>query len=131
MREQERGVKIVEDGEVDLAGAASGGIDDEGGGDAVAGGKIPLKQTILLNKPHNGLAPVRPLLFRSRAAGRGVLKEAAEAELGEHFVLHAAENLSEVELAGIGMAGHGSMGGFRFLCFRLQSRGKGARRRSR
>jgi len=41
--EEQGGMELVEDGDVDLAGAAAGGIDDEGGGGAVGLGEIAVK----------------------------------------------------------------------------------------
>lgn len=93
VREQERGIEVVEDGEVDLARAAAGGIDDERGGDAVTAGQIALKQ-------------IQPLLFGGGSGGRGVLEEAAYVEVREHFLLDAAEDVGQVDFSGIGKAGH-------------------------
>ncbi len=44
MREQGRRIEVVEDGDVDLAGAAAGGVDHEGGGGAVAPGEIAIEE---------------------------------------------------------------------------------------
>lgn len=89
MREEERRVEIVEDGDVDLAGARAVGIDDEGGGGTVTLGEIAVEE-------------IEPVVFGCGSGGGGVLEEAADGELGEHFVLDAAEHLGEVDLAGVG-----------------------------
>ena len=91
--EQRRRIKVVENGEVDLAGAVAVAIDDEGRGAAVALGKIAIEQ-------------FDPVLFGGGAGGRGVLEHAADGELGEHFVLDPAEGFGEVDLFGIGMTWH-------------------------
>ena len=44
VREQGRRIEVVEDGDVDLAGAAAGGIDDEGGGGSVTLGEIAIEK---------------------------------------------------------------------------------------
>jgi len=42
-----------------------------------------------------------------RCSGGGcVLKESADGELGKHFLLHSAEDVGEVDLAGVGSARH-------------------------
>jgi hypothetical protein len=46
-----------------------------------------------------------PVVFGSGSGG-GVLEEAADGELSEHFVLDAAEHLGEVDFAGVEGAGH-------------------------
>ncbi len=38
---------------------------------------------------------------------RRVFEESIDGELREHFLLHAAEDFGEVDMAGIGSAGHG------------------------
>ena len=40
------------------------------------------------------------------SGGGCVFEEAADGELGEHFLLNAAEDFGEVDLAGVGSAGH-------------------------
>jgi hypothetical protein len=46
-------------------------------------------------------------MFRGVSGSGGVLEEAADGELGEHLLLDAVEHFGEVDLAGIGSAGHG------------------------
>ena len=41
-----------------------------------------------------------------RSGGGSVLKESTDRELREHFLLHPAEDFSEVDLTRIGSAGH-------------------------
>jgi hypothetical protein len=43
MREQRRRIEVVEDGNVDLAGAMAGGVDYEGGGGSVTLGEIAIE----------------------------------------------------------------------------------------
>jgi len=45
-------------------------------------------------------------MFGGGSGGGGVLEEAADGELGEHLLLHSVENFGEVDLAGVGSAGH-------------------------
>lgn len=97
VREQERRIEIIKDGEVDLAGAAAGGVDDEGGSGAVTAGEIALKQ-------------IEPMLFGGGTGGGGVLEEAAEVEASEHFLLDAAEDGGEIDFSGIGKACHARPG---------------------
>ena len=62
-------MELVEDGDVDLAGAAAGGVDDEGGGGAVGFGEIAVEH-------------FEPVMFGGGSGGGGVLEEAADGELG-------------------------------------------------
>jgi len=62
--EEQGGMELVEDGDVDLAGAAAGGIDDEGGGGAVGLGEIAVKH-------------FQPEVFGGGSGGGGVFEEAA------------------------------------------------------
>jgi hypothetical protein len=40
-----------------------------------------------------------------------MLEESTDGELGEHFGLDSAEDFGEIDLAGVGMAGHGGLNG--------------------
>jgi hypothetical protein len=40
------------------------------------------------------------------SGGRGVLEESTHGEIGKHLALHAGEDLGEIELARVGLAGH-------------------------
>jgi hypothetical protein len=62
--EEQGGMELVEDGDVDLAGAAAGGIDDECGGGAVGLGEIAVKH-------------FQPEVFGGGSGGGGVFEEAA------------------------------------------------------
>ena len=73
MGEQERGVQVVVNGDVDLAGAAALGVDDESGGGSVALGKIAVKE-------------IEPVLLSGGAGGGGVFEEIADGELGEKAI---------------------------------------------
>src|SRR6185437_3659834 len=84
--EEQGGIELVKDGEVDLAGAAAEGIDDEGGGGALGFGEIAAKH-------------FEPVTFGGGSGGGGVLEGVADGKLGEHFVLDAEENFGEVEMA--------------------------------
>ena len=86
--EEQRGMELVEDGDVDLAGAAAVGVDDEGGGGSVAVREIAVEQ-------------VEPVVFGGGSGGGGVFEEAADGEVGEHLLLDSAEDLVEVDLAGV------------------------------
>ena len=93
VREQRRRIEVVEDGDVDLAGAAAGGVDYEGGGGSVALGEIAIEK-------------LEPVMLGGGSGGGSVFEEAADGELREHFLLDAAEDFGEVDLAGVGSAGH-------------------------
>ena len=93
VREQGRSIEVVEDGDVDLAGAAAGGVDDEGGRGSVPLGEVAIEK-------------LEPVMFGGGSGGGSVFEEATDGELGEHFVLDSAEDFGEVDLAGIGSAGH-------------------------
>ncbi len=82
---------MIENGDVDLARAAAVGIDDEGGGGAVALGEIAVEEA-------------EPVMLGGGAGGRGMLKETADGEIGEHLLLDAVEDFGEVEMAGVGQA---------------------------
>lgn len=84
--EQERGVEIVEDNDVDLAGAAAFGIDDEAGG-----GRVALREIAAEN--------VEPDLLGGGAGGNGVFDVSADGHLGEHLLLDGTEGFDEVEVA--------------------------------
>jgi hypothetical protein len=94
VREEKRRIKIVENGDIDLTGAAALRVDDKSGRGAVALGEIAVKQ-------------FEPVMFGGGSGGGGVLEKAADGELGEHLLLDAVKHLGEVDLAGIGWAGHG------------------------
>jgi hypothetical protein len=85
--------EVVEDGEVDLAGAAAVAIDDEDGGGAVALGQVTLEE-------------LEPMAFGGGALRRAVFEELADGELGEHFLLDAAENFGEVDFSGVVSSRH-------------------------
>jgi hypothetical protein len=44
MRKERRRVEVVEDGDIDLAGTAAVGVDDESGSGSVAAGKVTFKE---------------------------------------------------------------------------------------
>jgi len=88
VREQERGIEVIEDCDVDLAGAAAGGIDYEGWGGSVAAGEIAVEE-------------LEPVVLGGGSGGGGVLEQAADGELGQHLALDAAEDFAEVELSGV------------------------------
>lgn len=46
------------------------------------------------------------MMLCSGSGGGSVFEEATDRELREHFLLHATEYFGEVDLAGIGSAGH-------------------------
>ncbi len=107
VREQQRRVEIIEDGDIDLAGAAAERVDDEGGRGSVTLGEIAIEQC-------------EPMIFGGGSGGGGMLEEAADSELGEHLLLDAVEHFGEVDLAGVGSARHRcgffphiKMGGYR------------------
>ena len=93
MRKERRRIEVVEDGDVDLAGAVAGGVDYKGGGGSVTLGEIAIEK-------------LEPVMLGGCSGGGCVLKESADGELGEHFLLDAAEDVGEVDLAGVGSAGH-------------------------
>ena len=66
--EEHGGIQVVEDGDVDLAGAAAEGIDDEGGRGAVGFGEIALEH-------------FEPVMFGGGSGGGGVLEGVADGEL--------------------------------------------------
>ena len=82
-----------EDGDVDLAGTAAVGINDEGGGGSVAAGEVAFEE-------------IDPVMLGGGAGGCGVLEEAADGKIGEHLGLHAAKDFDEVDAAGVGFARH-------------------------
>ena len=45
-------------------------------------------------------------MFGGCSGSRSVLKESADGKLCEHFLLHTAKDFGEVDLAGVGSAGH-------------------------
>jgi len=85
MREEWWRIEIVEDGDIDLAGAAAGGVDNEGGGGSVALGQVAIEK-------------LEPVMFGGSSGSGGVFEEAADGELGEHFPLDSAEDFGEVDL---------------------------------
>ncbi|HEY4360761.1 MAG TPA: hypothetical protein VGN17_07330 [Bryobacteraceae bacterium] len=95
VREERGRAEGVEDGEVDLAGAAAVAVDDEDGVGSVALGQVAGEE----------LAPV---VFGGGSLRGTVFEELVDGELGEHFVLNAEEDFGEVDLGGIGLTGHGS-----------------------
>lgn len=80
VREEGRGGEVVEDGDVDLAGAGAGGVDDEGGGGSVAGGEE-------LGEEFD------PDLLGGGAVGGGVFEGAGGVEVGEEFALDEMEDV--------------------------------------
>src|ERR1700690_87958 len=92
---QEGGGGGVVDGDVDLAGAAAVGIDDEGAGGAVAVGKIAVQKT-------------EPMLLGDGAGGGGMFKKLSGGEVGKHLLLDPVEHAAEVNFAGVGVASHES-----------------------
>ena len=91
---EERGrAEVVEDGEVDLAGAVAVAVDDEDGVGSVTLGQVAGEELV-------------PLAFGGGSLRGAVFEELADGELGEHFLLDAAKDLGEVDLSGIGLTGH-------------------------
>jgi hypothetical protein len=66
--EQDRRIQVIEDGDVDLAGAAAFGIDDESGGGGVALGEIAGEN-------------IEPVALGGRAGGGGVFEKSTDGEL--------------------------------------------------
>jgi len=93
MREQGRCVEVVEYRYIYLAGAAAGGVDYECGRGAVSLGQVAIEK-------------LEPVMFGGCSGSRSVLKESADGKLCEHFLLHTAKDFGEVDLAGVGSAGH-------------------------
>ena len=93
MRKERRRVEVVEDGDVDLAGTAAVGIDDESGSGSVAAGEVAFEE-------------IDPVMLGGGAGGGGMLEEAADGEIGEHLRLHAAEDFDEIDSAGVRFARH-------------------------
>ncbi len=91
--EQERRVEAVVDGDVDLAAAAAGGVEDEGARGAVALRQVLVKQ-------------IDPLLLGGDAFGDGVFEEVAHVEAGEHFVLELEKDFVEIDMAAVFGSGH-------------------------
>jgi hypothetical protein len=71
----------------------AGGVYHEGGG-----GSVPLGQV--------AIEKLEPVMLGCRSGCGSVLEETTDGELGEHFFLYSAEDLGEVDLAGVGSAGH-------------------------
>ncbi len=92
VRKDGRGIQLVINRDVDLAGALALGIDDEGGRGSVALGQISREE-------------VEPLKLRCCPVGGGVFKEADGGEAREHFVLNAAEDFGDIDLSGVGHGG--------------------------
>ena len=92
--EQGRGV-VVEDGEIDLAGALASGVDDEDGGGGEAFGEVAIEE-------------VAPDLLSRVASGGAVFEGLGDSEIGKEALLDAGEDFGEVELSGVGGSRHGS-----------------------
>jgi hypothetical protein len=45
-------------------------------------------------------------MFGGGSGGGGVFEEAADGELGQHFLLDAMEDFGEVEVGGVGVSRH-------------------------
>jgi len=93
VREQRRRVEVVEYCNVDLAGPAAHGIDHE-----CRRGSVAFRQV--------AIEKLKPVMFGCRSGSGRMLKKSAHGKLGEHFLLHSAEDLGEVDLTGIGSARH-------------------------
>lgn len=93
-------MQFVVDGNVDLAGAAACGVDDEGGRGAIAAGEILVEE-------------VEPLMLGCGAVGGSMLEQSAGSELCEHLRFDAAEDFAEVEFAGVGEPRHWPKGSLR------------------
>jgi|SRR5579872_2194620 len=92
VREQRRCVEVVEDGDVDLTGTATGGVDYECGGGSVTLGEVAIEK-------------LKPVLLGGVTHCRRMFEESTDGELREHFLLDTAEDLGEVDMAGVGWAG--------------------------
>lgn len=93
VREQRRGIEVVKNGDIDLTGSMAVGIDDECGGGPVALGKMALEES-------------QPVLLGGGPGCGGMLEHTSYGELGEHLDLDPAEDLGEVDLAGVRFAWH-------------------------
>ncbi|MEO8050964.1 MAG: hypothetical protein ABI833_11160 [Acidobacteriota bacterium] len=91
--EEDGRVELVEDGDVDLAGAAAVAIDDKGRGGAVGLREIAIEH-------------FEPVMFGGGSGSGGVFEGASDGELGEHFTLDAEEDGGKIEMAGVGCAWH-------------------------
>jgi hypothetical protein len=78
VREDQRGVQVVVNGDIELAATSSVGVDDEGGRGAV---EIAAEQ-------------IHPTLLASGAAGAAMLEGFADRQAGEHLFLNAQEDIS-------------------------------------
>ncbi len=101
--EEWRAMQVVIYGDIDLAGAAAGGVDDEGGRGSVARGQVVGEE-------------VEPQVFIGGAGGGGMFERMGDGDVGEEAGLNSAEHLVKVEVGGVDVAGHGGvleLGGIR------------------
>jgi len=95
VREDQRRIQVVIDRDIDLAAAASIGIHDERRRCTIALWEITVEQ-------------IDPTLLTRGSAGAGMLERFSDREAGEHLILHAEEDLTEVDSGAVDRAGHGS-----------------------
>ena len=76
-----------------MGGAGCGRIDYEGRRGAVALGEIAIEK-------------LEPMMLGCGSGGGSVFEEPADGELRKHFLLDAAEDFREVDVAGVGPARH-------------------------